>query len=174
MQLRATAMGCLGVHFALTEAEVGHLLSIEDAQERLDYLIDELEEKYFTDFEVYLAESDKAWDAMHRALTDGELAWDNGEYPLNHVVLGGELLYSGSDYIVSLKSPDQVRDIAAALPMVTEEGFRRGYYAIDPASYDHEITDEDFRYTWDWIQNVRRIYLKAASEGRYVLFTADQ
>jgi len=37
-----------------------------------------------------MPESDKAREAMHRALADGQLSWDGGTYPLNHVVLGGE------------------------------------------------------------------------------------
>jgi hypothetical protein len=39
------------------------------------------------------AESDKAWDAMHCALTDGRITWDNCFNPLNHVVLGDEFHY---------------------------------------------------------------------------------
>jgi len=84
------------------------------------------------------------------------------------------LLYTGPDYIMSLKSPDQVRDIAAALPTVTEGEFRRRYFSIHPESYDSPLDEEDFGYTWEWFQNVRRLYLKAADEGRHVLFTADQ
>jgi hypothetical protein len=35
-------------------------------------------------------ESGNVWDAMHRALSDGTLSSDGGEYSLNHVVLGGQ------------------------------------------------------------------------------------
>jgi hypothetical protein len=94
-------MGCLGVHLALSDPEVEHLRSLPDELDRLDYVVEDLEDAYFDDREEYLAESDKAWDAMHRALTDGQLKWDGGEYPLNHVVLGGELLYTQPDYIMS-------------------------------------------------------------------------
>jgi hypothetical protein len=167
-------MGCRGVHFALSEAEVEHLHSLPSEQDRLDYVIEDIEDRYFTDREEYLAESDKAWDAMHRALADGELTWDGGRYPLNHVILAGEVLYTEPDYLMSLKSPEQVRDIAAALPGVTEAELRRRYFAIDPEVYGCPVDEEDFAYTWAWFQNVRRLYTKAAAEGCYVLFTADQ
>jgi hypothetical protein len=36
------------------------------------------------------------------------------------------------------------------------------------------LGEEDFDDTWGWFQNVRRLYLKAATEGRHVLFAADQ
>jgi hypothetical protein len=102
------------------------------------------------------------------------LTWDGGEYPLNHVVLAGELLYTEPDYIMSLKSPEQVRDIAAALLGITEAKFRRRYFAIDPAAYGCPVNEEDFSYTWGWFQDIRRLYTRAAAEHRYVLFTADQ
>lgn len=167
-------MSCLGVHFSLSAAEVQQLRSIEDEQERLDHVQSVIEETYLRDHLQRTAQSDKAWDAMHRALADGQLSWDGGAYPLNHVVLAGESLYTEPDYIITLKTPEQVRDIAVALPAITRDEFRRRYDAIDGASYDSPLSDEDFEYTWDWFQGVREFYLLAASEGRFVLFTADQ
>ena len=167
-------MSCLGVHFALTENEAAHLRSLNDEQARLEHLQEVIEETYFGKHPHLKAESDKSWDAMHRALADGQLSWDCGRYPLNHAVLAGELLYTESDYIMSLKTPQQVRDIAAALPAITEDEFRRRYFAIDAKSYGLPLTDEDFRYTWDSFQGVRDLYSRAAKEGRFVLFTADQ
>ena len=111
---------------------------------------------------------------MHRVLADGHLSWDGGKYPLNHAVLAGELLYTQTDYIISLKSPEQVRDIAVALPAITEEAFRERYFTIDAESYGSPLTEQDLAYTWEWFQGVRRLYRRAASEGRHVLFTADQ
>ena len=167
-------MSCLGVHFALTEKEAAHLRSLDNEQARVEHLQEVIEETYFGEHPDLKAESDKSWDAMHRALADGQLSWDGGQYPLNHTVLAGELLYTDSDYIMSLKTPNQVRDIAAALPAITEEEFRRRYFAIDAKSYSSPLSDEDFRYTWDWFQGVRDLYTRAAKEGRFVLFSADQ
>jgi hypothetical protein len=39
---------------------------------------------------------------------------------------------------------------------------------------DLKETEQAFEYTWQWFQEVRRMWLRAASEDRYVLFTADQ
>ena len=167
-------MSCLGVHFALTEKEAAHLRSLEDEQARLEHLQEVIEEAYFGEHPDLKAESDKSWDAMHRALADGQLNWDGGQYPLNHTVLAGESLYTESDYIMSLKTPQQVRDIAAALLTNTEDEFRRRYFAIDAESYGFPLSDEDFRYTWDWFQDVRELYTRAAQQGRFVLFSADQ
>ena len=167
-------MGCLGVHFAISADDVQKLKSISDEQERLDHLKEEIEEFYFDESPHFVAESDKAWDAMHRTLSDGKLSWDGGTYPLNHAVLGGELLYTDSDYIMSLKSPDQVREVAVALASIDESQFRSRYFAIDATDYGFDLSEEDFGYTWEWFQNVRELFSRAASEQRYVLFTADQ
>ena len=167
-------MSCLGVHFALTEDEVKRLCAMEDEQERLSYIVEDLEERYLTKPATYAAQSDKAWDAMHRTLADGYLTWDGGHYPLNHVVLAGTLLYTADDYIMSLKDPAQVKDIAAALDGMTENDFRERYNQIPPGNYDTELGDDDFAYTWNWFQHVRELYRRAAAEGRHVLFTADQ
>ena len=158
----------------MTEEQAAHLRSLDEEQDRRSHVQEVIEEQYLAGDKQFAAESDKSWDAMHRTLADGELTWDGGEYPLNHVVLAGELLYTDSDYIMSLKTPQQVRDIAAALTAITEADFHRRYFAIDSVSYGFPLSEEDFRYTWDWFQDVRDLYLRASKEGRYVLFTADQ
>jgi hypothetical protein len=167
-------MACRGVLFSLSSEEVQRIRSIEDEDERVDYLHEVVEEEYLSNQPNRAAETDKAWDAMHRVLADGDLTWEGGEYPLNHVVLGGELLTEGTDFIMVLKTPEQVRDVAAALPAVSEQEFRRRYLELDPESYGMELSDDDFEYTWQWFQGVRVFWLRAASEGRYVLFTVAQ
>lgn len=166
-------MGCLGAHFSLSNDDVERLCAF-DQSERVCYLHEVIEEEFFAHQPERKAESGKAWDAMHRALSDGELTWDGGTYPLNHVILGGRLLYTGDDFIMVLKTPHQVRDVAEALPKITEAVFRERYFAIDAGSYGLPLSEEDFHYTWDWFQVVRDFWLRAALERRYVLFTADQ
>ena len=167
-------MSCLGVHFAITQDEVESLKRITDDRGRVDYVQEVIEENYFANHKQHLAQSDKAWDAIHRALADGELTWDGGEYPLNHVILAGDLLYTHSDYIISLKDPSQVKDIAAALPAITEAEFRTRYFAINRSSYDMHLSEEDFGYSWESFLPIRDLYERAAQEGRSVIFTADQ
>ncbi len=167
-------MGSLGVHFSLSPEEVRQIRAIDDESERVHYVYEIIEQEYFANQPARKAESDKSWDAMHRTLSDGELTWDGGDYPLNHVVLGGELLYTDSDFIMVLKTPEQVRDVATALPGVTEAEFRRRYFEISADSYGVPLSEVDFGYTWGWFQSVRDFWLRAAFEGRYVLFTADQ
>ena len=169
-------MSCLGVHFALSNEDVALLKGLESEEARLEHLQEVIEEEYMTDegSDAMYAESDKAWDAMHRILADGTLAWDGGTYPLNLAVLGGEPLYTGADYIMDLKSAEEVKDIAIALAELDLETFSERYRKIDAEDYGFPLTDEDLEYTWGWFQSVRELYVRAASNGRAVLFTADQ
>lgn len=166
-------MGCRGVHFSLDDDQVSALRAVPE-ELRVPHVQEVIEEALWSADSSRGEETDKAWDAIHRALTDGDLGFDNGEYPLNHAVLGGELLYQGDDYILSLKTPAQVRDVAAALALVTRDTLRQGYDRIDPADYQGELCEEDFEYTWSWLTGLVDLFRRAAAEGRSVLFTVDQ
>jgi hypothetical protein len=166
-------MACRGVHFSLDEPTVQALKTIDDDQERLQFIQERIEVIYFKHHPAWLAQTDKAWDWIHRVLTDGELDWNNGTYPLNHVVMGGESLYSESDYIISLKTPKQVADAAKALRVITEAEFREKFFQLDEFEIEHSY-EEDFEYTWEWFEVLREFWLRAAEEGRFVLFTVDQ
>jgi hypothetical protein len=160
--------------FSLSKEEVDKLKSLGTDVERLDYLQEEIEQVYFDDYAERVAELDKAWDAIHRSLTDGKLEWNNGEFPLNHVVIGGEILYDGDDYIMTLKSPEQVEKIAEEISQITVDKFRIGYNRINKSDYGMPPSDEDFEYTWEWMSNSIGFWQRAADENRFVLFTAEQ
>ena len=98
------------MHFAITVEQMNDLLKAAD-EEELMAQIERIEEAWERQF---LVESDKAWDAIHRCLTDGSLLYDSGEYPLNHVICGGRQLDAGDDYTISLVNPEQVKDVARA------------------------------------------------------------
>jgi hypothetical protein len=163
-------MAARGVHFAITSGQQTRLLAASDDDELME-VIDQIEEAWDKES---LADSDKAWDAIHRCLTDGSLLYESGQYPVNHVICGGRQLHQGEDYVVSLVTPEQVRDVSAAIAPLTEDWMRERYFSLlKPDSYDGEISNEDFRYTWTWFENVRDLYRKAAASGRAVIFTVD-
>jgi hypothetical protein len=167
-------MSCLGVLFSLDKVTVDKLKAFESDEERLDYLQMEIEEEYFNKYPDKLCELDKAWDAIHRTLTNGKLEWTNGEYPLNHIILGGEIMYFQQDYIMTLKTPEQVKDIFKKFDLVTKELFKERYFKIDKDLYGFETTEDDFEYTWTWFSQSREFWKQATNDNRYVLFTADQ
>jgi len=180
-------MACLAVLFALSEQEVENLLAIQ-RKERSEYMHEEIEENFFDNAPEYLCELDKSWDAMHRMLTDGNLNFENKFPPLCNVIFGGEFIYglmrnpSGEvvypegedDAYMILKTPKQVTEIAKALPEKTKDECRKCYYMIDEEDYGWQPDEEDFEYTWEYLQSSLDFWKKAAEENKYVLFTVDR
>ena len=164
-----SGMAGLGVHFALTDEESQRLLAADGNQGVLavvEQLEDGAGERAF--------DSERAWDALHRCLSNGTIYYDEGDYPLNRAVLGGKHLYDGDDFVAAYVSPDEVKDVAAALAPISEQDLRKRYDAIDPDDYDGEPGDEDFAYIWEHFTAVRDLFKKAADAGRSVVFTVDQ
>jgi hypothetical protein len=157
-----------GVHFALTNSQTQALLAAQNDDELIS-VIEEIEEEWN---EEYLAQSDKAWDAIHRCLTDGSLLYENGQYPLSHCICGGQQLYSGEDYTVSFVSATQVKDVEVALSQIIEHWMQEQYFNIPQNEYG-VLSDDDFQYTWTWFQEVRQLYKKASINDRAVIFTVD-
>ena len=165
-------MPCRGVHFAITSEQLGSVLAASNDDDLMK-VIERIETAWD---EENLAQSDKAWDAIHRCLTDdvsGE--GSDGEYPLNHVICGGRPLHRGEEYIVSLVTPEQVREVSTAIDPVAEHWMRERYFSLlKPDRHDGEVDEVDFQYTWTWFENIRDLYRKAAGSGRAVIFTVDQ
>jgi hypothetical protein len=161
-----------GVHFALTEIDERRLLDCPEA-ERVSLIGDDIENRYFTGMQEWVCETDKAWDAIHRAFNDSALDYEYRS-PLHGVILGGRPLYSGEDYIISYKDKERVREIAPALVQVDQPAFRELYFKIDPQKYDYPLSEEDFEYSWDWLSALKEFYERAARYERPVIFTTDQ
>ncbi len=110
-----------GYHFALTPDQERCLLAAADPddQDAVGEILEEIEE-----YEVYTddlrVESDKAWDAIHRCLSDGSLNPDRGKYPLS---FGGRHMHD--DYYVRYVTAAEACEVAGALHGIDEGGLRR-------------------------------------------------
>lgn len=122
----------------------------------------------------FVCETDKAWNAIHRCLTDGTLLYVSGEYPLNHCICGGRQLLRGPDYTISYVSAFQVKDVDAAMQAVDSDWMRRRYNQLDASAYDEvEIGEDDFEYTWENFRELTCFYRVAAENDCAVLFTVS-
>ena len=160
----------LGVHFAITSDQERALLAADDEgdSDMVGELLDDIEESWHDD--GLKVDTDKAWDAIHRCLTDGTLDPDGGDYPLSLAVLGGRHLHD--EYYVVYISAAQTRDVATALRGVDRTWLRRRFDAINDPDYRGARDNADFDYTWDGFSDVQAFYERAAAAGRAVLFTA--
>jgi hypothetical protein len=163
-------MSCRGVLFALTDEQASRLMDTPGADN--DFLMRFVEEVESQWDKEWLQETDKSWDAIHRCLTDGKLEW--GESPYHKCILGCDNLYEGDDYIMNFLSPEEVKQVAAAIKDIDRAELRRRYDAIDTETYQGKLSDSDFEYTWSWFPHLRDFYRKAAAANRSMLFTVDQ
>ena len=170
-------MSCLGVLFSIDGSEAEKLKKME-REDIVEYIQEEIEEVYFNEKQEQMAELDKAWDAIHRAFCNSKLLFEDGEQPLSLVILDGKILYGDmdgeEDYIVSYKTPEQVKSVSEVLKNLSEEEFREKYFKIDEEKYDYPLSEEDFEYSWGWLSNTFEFWHNAAKNNLSVIFTVDQ
>jgi hypothetical protein len=164
-------MACRGVHFAITSTDADRLLAAPTPDDVLRIIQEDIEEKWD---EEWLHQTDKALDAIHRCLTDGTLDPNAGTYPLKLTVLNGRRIDAGPNYIVSITTPAEAKDVASSLASIDLPWFRSRYSAIDQQDYGQPKSEQDFQYTWDWFKGLDAFFRKAADAQRYVIFTVDQ
>jgi hypothetical protein len=158
--------------FALTAEQEAALMATRTDDEVCAFVEDvEMGE---WDGEPLDCETDKAWDAMQRCLSDGTLGCGRRLSALDMAVLGGGHHHEGEDYIVAHLRSDEVAQVAAALETVDHVWMRQRYDSIDPTDYQGHLSQEDFDYTWYWFEQVRDFYWQAAAAHRPVIFTVDQ
>jgi len=170
-------VACRGVYFALTEDDVKKLIGANGDVEVREVIQEDIEQRWD---EQWLQETDKAWDAMHRCLTDGTLVC-KGKSILEKCVLGGKQLYRGDDYIFSFLTPDEVKEVYEALKPIEQKWFRKKYFGLkkkflffDLTEYDGPLDEVDFEYTWSYFEDTRKFFEKACKARRAVVFTVDQ
>jgi Domain of unknown function (DUF1877) len=166
-------MACRGVLFALSSSQREHLLKLGSDDARLEYIQEDIEAAWD---EAHLLETDKAWDAIHRCLTDGTLSIVPSSNPLSKLILGGKQLYSDTQrYIINLIEHDELLQISTALKTVTKEWMQARYEQLRNTDYPQGlISEQDWQYTWDWFSGIPDFIAKADREGRSVIFTVDQ
>jgi hypothetical protein len=170
-------MGCRGVYFALTEDDVKKLMGADNDAHVKEVIQEDIEQRWDKD---WLQETDKAWDAMHRCLTDGTLTCE-GKSILEKCVLGGKQLHQGGEYIVSFLTPGEVKDVSEALKPISQDWFRKKCFSLkkkflwfDMTDYEGPMGEDDYGYTWSYFEETRKFFQKASEAGRAVVFTVDQ
>lgn len=112
------------------------------------------------------------WNAIHRCLSDGTLDPDVGDFPLNHLVLGGKRLFKGGDFYAVLVRPDIVPFVAESARDVKRNGLRDLYFKLDPQAYGRELTEKEFDRVWAVFRQIQQLFDDAAADRAAVLFTA--
>lgn len=160
-----------GFHIALSREHAKQLFAIKDDAALLKFL-EELKGKPDLKKSGRILDLGTAWDPIHRCLTEGELDPAGGDFPLNHAVLGGKQLHKGAEQTAVLVRPDMTRFIADALEELTEDDFRKKFFALSPQSYQQPIDEKHFMQTWIALLTLKDFYLAATENLEAVVFTA--
>jgi hypothetical protein len=161
----------LGFHIALTREHAKRLHAIQD-DSSLKTFSDELQSSAEMKKKGRVIETGRTWDAIHRCLTDGELDPTGGDFPLNHVVLGGKHLHQGDGYTAVFIRPDMTPFIAEALGDVKQKDFREKFDALG-SSYTGGRSEKDFGEVWRQLQRLRVFFEDCSQNREAVMFTAD-
>jgi hypothetical protein len=174
-------MTALGAHFALTP-EMASRLDRNRRHTNADVIafLQHLDSQFHALLaEGWVQETDKAWDGIHRCLTDGKL--QRGDTPGHLCILGATERFwirrgdGQLEWIVNLLDPDEVRRVAAAIGGINRAELQERYNGIDPESYYWFcMSEDDFEATWDYFQRLQAFFQRAADVGRWVVFRADQ
>jgi hypothetical protein len=161
----------LGMHFAISYDQAMKLLKCKSDEDLVTMVEEEIEEAAT---EENSFETDKAWDALHRSLSNGTLDVRQGERPLNMAFFGGRILNRGTDYFVILLTPTEVKQVAQALAEVTEAGLKKRYFDQKFPNYQGEKSEEDWEYSWSSFQGLPEFFLQAGARKDHVIFTVAQ
>ena len=160
----------LGMHFAISYEQAMKLLKCKSDEELVEMVQEEIEE---VSTEENSFQTDKAWDPIHRCLSNGTLDVRQGTRPLNQAVLGGNILNKEADTVVVLLTPTEVSQVAEALAAVTEEWMKKKYFDQKFPDYAGEKSQEDWEYTWGSFDGMPAFFANAAARKQHVLFTVS-
>jgi hypothetical protein len=152
---------------AIRPGDVDRLLGLTPA-DRYEFASDERAA-------VFVAHMDKAWVAIHRALSDGTLFGTLGEPPLADAVLGDHLVCKlpTADFVY-LKHPPEVAGIARELSRLSREGFEEKLGEVvtdeDMDVMGLSLVPDEMEYVWPYFENMQAFYQRAGTEGLAVLF----
>lgn len=160
-------MGGRGVLFAVDADDAAALLAAAGHDDVVE-IVDRIEERWDR---AFLSETDKAWYAIHLCLAADD---DGTELPEGRCILGSVTLSTEDDCTIAFTPAEEVAATAEALAVLDAEGMRARYDRIDPETYAWaDLSDDDFRYTWVYFEDIRKLWSTAAASGRSVVFSVD-
>lgn len=153
-----------GVLFAIEDEELGQLGEAETDDDVLR-IVESIEARWSRPLEL-----DRAWDTIHRVLSDAGDGERGRRAPLRSAILGGTVLVDDERALVTVKGPDEVTDIARALAEWNAERFRRAYLRLHPG--DHE--EDELVYCLAWFDGIPSFYAAAARTESAVLLSIER
>jgi len=160
-----------GYHVALGREHAKQLFTLKD-DDSLRKFVEGLKNSKEIRSSGRLVDVQTHWAAIHCCLTEGELDPAGGEFPWNHVILGGKALHRGNDYLAVVVRPDMTKFIAEALGDLKQADFRAKFDAYRKDAPE-SARNKEFVEVWRTLQELRVLFEDAATNMEAVLFTAE-
>lgn len=161
-------MSRLGVLYALTDEELAALCA-EPAEERYDYMLEEIEEELLGTPRGF--ELDKAWEGIHLCFCGG--VWIEENQPPVNILAGGEFLVDTDEELISLKDHSQVEQIAEYLRQHKAEDLIRENFPKVEAMKNLPVYVTDLEYLLGNVSGLQDFYENARQQHLQVIFTVD-
>ena len=162
-------MARLAMLYAITDEALAQL-EAQDIDQMYDYMGEEIEEKLFDTPEAF--ELDKAWEGIQFCL-GGDTWNEENKIPYN-VVFGGELILDHNDYVISLKKPEDIKEIVAFLEANNlQEIIKNNFDKIPEEEYTLPKDEDNLNYLLGWSQGLLEFYKNALDKQLNVIFTVD-
>ena len=162
-------MARLGMLYAITD-EVLAQLKAQDIDQMYDYMLEEIEEELFDTPEAF--QINKAWEGVQFCL--GEGTWNEENKVPYNVVFGGELILDHNDYVISLKKPEDIKEIVAFLEINNlQEIIKNNFDKIPEEDFTLPKDEDCFDFLLGWSEGLLEFYKNALDKGLNVIFTVD-
>lgn len=162
-------MARLGVFYAVSDEEILNLKK-QSKENMYDYMLEEIEEKYFNTSKGYYL--DKSWYGLQWILGSGE--WIEENILPHNIIFGGEVLLDFENNFISLKNKKNIIEICEFLEKYNlEKIITENFSKLKQEEFNQNL-DEDFRdYLIDWSKGIKDFYENARRENFNVIFTVD-
>ena len=152
-------------HFALDREDAKQLFGCRDETALRD-VVQQWAESDLIWEEQRVVRCAACWPALHRCLSDGSLDLDGGEFPLNHVFLGGRSMANNELLLVALVRPDMVPMVAQAMASLSREELQQAYENLEESQRE----TADFEAIWNAFETARDFFARSAEQRHAVAF----
>ena len=162
-------MSRLGVLYAIDDATLEELRQLPE-EDRYDFMLEEIEPELIDTPNGY--EMDKAWEGIQYCLSNG--VWNESNILPTNIVFAGEFLVESEDSVITLKSKEEVKEIASFLEKNNlSDLIRENFSRISETDYTLPKNDDNLAYLLSWANGLDQFYRRAANDDLQVIFTVD-
>ncbi len=112
---------------------------------------------------------DETWRALDSVLSQQDVGSGRDKFPLNRCITRGRNLQASDEYLISVVSRPDIRQILSALEEISEEDMQVYFRALETEVFPGLQNDE----VWTTLKSLRSLYRSADKTGRSIVAVID-